>query len=257
MLDDWLEKDKEVLGQIEFTLKPGPLITISWTTIAKDAWDKLCDCFEGKGKAHVVHLLGKVFETEFVNSEPFDDQLNTFLNNVSLINQIKGQDVFDDKLTAIAMINALPDSLETLRTVVSGSPTITTDNVTNRILSDERCRIVSSGVSATAFFAKAAKKAKKGEKSKADNAKKFCTHCNFKGHDVTKCQKLKREQGEGKTSETPTKAKTSKVSAKVAVVDKPNESDSDSDVVQLLKVSHAPSSHGDLQDKWVIDSGAS
>lgn len=256
-LDDWLEKDEEALGQIEFTLKPGPLNTISRTTTAKDAWDKLCDRFEGKGKARVAHLLGKVFKTEFVDSEPFDDQLNAFLNNVSLINQIKGQDVFDDELTAIAMINALPDSLETLRTVLSGSPTITTDDVTNRILSDERRRIVSSGVSATAFFAKAAKKAKKGEKSKADDAKKFCTHCNFKGHDVTECRKLKREQGEGKTSETPTKAKTSKASAKVAVADKPNESDSDSDVVRLLKVSHAPSSHGDLQDKWVIDSGAS
>ena len=28
-LDDWLEKDEEALGQIEFTLKPGPLNTIS------------------------------------------------------------------------------------------------------------------------------------------------------------------------------------------------------------------------------------
>jgi hypothetical protein len=52
---------------------------------------------------------------------------------------------------------------------LSGSPTITTDDVTNQILSNERCRIVSSGIGATAFFARAAKKAKKGEKGKADD----------------------------------------------------------------------------------------
>ena len=255
-LDDWLEKDEEALGQIEFTLKPGPLNTISRTKTAKDAWDKLCDRFEGKGKARVAHLLGDVFKTEFVDSEPLEDQLNAFLNNISLINQIKGLDVFDNELRAIAIINALPDSLETLRTVLSGSSTITTDDVTNRILSDERRRIVSSGIGATAFFARAAKKAKKGEKGKAEDAKKFCTHCNFKGHDITECRKLKREQGEGKANE-PSKAKTPKASAKVAVAEKTDRSDSDSDVVRLLKVSHAPSSHGNLQERWVIDSGAS
>jgi hypothetical protein len=257
-LDDWLDKDEEVLGQIEFTLKPGPLNTISRTTTAKDAWDKLCDRFEGKGKLRVVHLLNEVFHTAFTDSEPFEGQLNLFLNNISLINQIKGQDVFDDELTAIAMINALPDSLETLRTVISSSPTITTDNVTNRILSDERRRIVSSGVGATAFFAKAARKAKKGDKGKSDDAKKHCTHCNIKGHDVTECRKLKREQEEAKTADSSAKAKTSKASAKIAVADDdPDESGSDSSVVRLLKVSHTPSTQGDLQDKWVIDSGAS
>ena len=256
-LDDWLEMDEEALGQMEFTLKPGPLNTISRTTTAKEAWDTLCDRFEGKGKARVAQLLGDVFKTAFVDSEPFENQINLFLNNVSLINQIKGQDMFDDELTAIAMINALPDSLETLRTVLSGSPTITTDDVRNRILSDERRRIVSSGISTTAFFAKAAKKSKKGDKSKSDDAKK-CTHCNFKGHDVTECQKLKKEQEEAKAGDTSnTKAKTSKASAKVAIAESADESGSESGVVRLLKVSHTPSAQGDLQDKWVIDSGAS
>jgi gag-polypeptide of LTR copia-type len=110
-LADWREMDEEVLGQIEFTLKPGPLNTISRTTTAKDAWDALCHRFEGKGKARVANLLGDVFKTVFVDSEPLEDQLNTFLNNISLINQIKGLDVFDDELTAVAMINALPDLL--------------------------------------------------------------------------------------------------------------------------------------------------
>ena len=56
MLDDWKLRDEEVTAQIEFTIKDDPLQTVMDATSAKDAWDRLCDRYEGKGKKRLVHL---------------------------------------------------------------------------------------------------------------------------------------------------------------------------------------------------------
>jgi hypothetical protein len=96
-----------------------------------------------------------------------------------------------------------------------------------------------SGVGTTAYFVKAAKKGKRDDKPNGQKKKK-CTHCKIRGHDASKCQKLKKEKEEAKAkNESANKPKSVDASAKIAVAE--DEPASDSDTVCLFKVSQDPS----------------
>ena len=130
-------------------------------------------------------------------------------------------------------------------------------NIISQILAEENCCIQAAGGDAMAYFAKSLGKAKK----KQDNRKK-CTHCKCKGHNISKCRTLKREQEEkalntssnsassrssgkssGKSSSNTSKSLSCKGkgsnSAKIAAA----ESDSDSgldDTIQVFLACMAP-----------------
>ena len=205
-------------------------------------------------------------------------QINNLLADIQNINELKK--TFDDEITTIALINALPDSLDTLQTILGNANTITSVNVKAQIIEDEQRRIGCSGPNATAFFVKAGNDACKGkqqgkpksdqaDKPKSDHSKQHCSHSNIDSHDVADCRKLKREKakaGDGATK--PSNAKDSsgkaKASAKVALADTSSDDSSDSDSTALsLRKAHAPhTSHKALTDKnldncWILDSGAS
>lgn len=57
-------------------IKDDPLQTVMDATCAKDAWDQLCNCYEGKGKKCLVHLIDKVFHTKFTDIDPLEGQAN-------------------------------------------------------------------------------------------------------------------------------------------------------------------------------------
>ena len=128
-----------------------------------------------------------------------------------------------------------------------------------RLVLDEQRRINASGGTATAYFAKTIKKGKAKGKSDDKAKKKYCTHCKFKGHDVSECRKLKREQ-EAKSGNSTSKAstQTSTPAAKVAAV-------SEEDTVHLYQATATEFVHKtqaqlnskDLQRQWIVDSGAS
>lgn len=96
------------MAQIEFTIQDNPLQTIMDAMSAKDAWDRLCDCYEGKGKKHLARLINMVFHTKFTDTEPLESQMNDMLADIHNINELK--QTFDDEVTAIALINALPSN---------------------------------------------------------------------------------------------------------------------------------------------------
>jgi hypothetical protein len=277
-LDDWKLRDEEATAQIEFTIKDDPLQTVMDATSAKDAWDRLCDRYEGKGKKRLVRLIDKVFHTTFTDTEPLEAQINDLLADIRNINELKK--TFDDEITAIALINALPDSLDTLQTILGNADTITSVNVKAQIIEDEQRRIGRSGSDATAFFVKARNDARKGkqqgkpksdqaDKPKADRSKQHCSHCDIDGHDVADCRKLKREKAKAGDSATkPSDAKDSstkaKASAKVALADTSSDDSSDSDSTapslrkaHALHASHRALTDQNLDDCWILDSGAS
>jgi len=98
-----------------------------------------------------------------------------------------------DQLLVGAIRVKLPESWNTLKTVLAntGGKGQTSKHVISQILAEEHRRIRAAGGDATTYFAKSSSKAKK----KQDNGKK-CTHCKRKGHDVSECRTLKREQEE-------------------------------------------------------------
>ena len=269
LLDDWIVRDEEATAQIEFTIANAPLQTILDATSSKEAWDRLCERYEGKGKKCLVRPIDKVFHTAFTDTEPLEAQINDLLTNIRQINELK--QTFDDEITAIAVINALPASLDTLQTILSNLTSFVPRDIKTQIVEDEQRRIGRSGSDATAFFAKArtdarrskqqAKTAKvdQSDKPKTDRSKQHCTHCDIDGHDVADCRKLKREKA--KAGDSANKDKPEKASAKVAVAE--SESDEDSDtpsskqVVCLLMASDIALSDRKLSSSWILDSGAS
>jgi len=98
----------------------------------------------------------------------------------------------EDKVLAYIIVLKLPDSTATLKTTLSatGASEISTEAVVSQIILDERRRVRASGVGTIAYFDKAAKKGQPA----SDDCEKKCTHCNERGHDVSECRKLKREQ---------------------------------------------------------------
>jgi transposase InsO family protein len=258
-LGEWLTIDEEAQAQIEFTVRDGaPLDTVIAATSAKEAWDLLSERYNGVGNARVGHLMTQVYNTRFTENEPLETQINTLLSCIRTINTLGHP--FDDHLAAISLINALPASLGTLKTLLTDTQaTATTADIKARILRDEQRRIIESGSTAAAFFAKAGKRPQRGErrertveKPSGSTSTKSCAHCKFNGHDILECRKLKRALKEAKDSDP-------KPSAKLAIT---NGEDDDSDTETVLSSTETAramvslSTHEDIGDQWILDSGA-
>jgi hypothetical protein len=253
--------DEEAQGQMEFYLRGEPPDSILESETAKESWDLLCERYhegQGRGKQRIIEIVNEVFHTEFTDTEPLESQLNRFTSQISLINRLKGQKAFDDEFTAMAIINALPESLESLKTVLANNPVLTTRDVKLRIINDERRRITKSGSrNAAAYYAKVNKgKCSDKDKDKGKSDKKRCAHCNFWGHDISECRKLKkeREKEDDKKADATPKSKSKKVSAKIAVADDNGSDNSDTKPIRLYNVSDRRDAN--LRNDWIMDSGA-
>ena len=59
--EDWLSKDQEALAQITLTLKDEPLSWVLYMMTSAEAWKKLSERYEGKGKQSITYLISKLF----------------------------------------------------------------------------------------------------------------------------------------------------------------------------------------------------
>ena len=169
---------------------------------------------------------------------------------------------------------------------------LTSKGVIVQILAEEHRRIREDGGDAKAYYAKSPGKGKGKQNRRKD---KKCSHCERKGHDVSECYTLKREQEEkaskansrsgtpssgkpsGKSSSTKSSSGKASGSAKVTRANASDDSSSDSDEtvqVYMARTASIPSapveptiervyktkaeiSRSNLQNGWLIDSGAS
>ena len=265
---NWDKQNHAAHAQIVLTLKQEPLNVIAHTsTTAKTHWDKLSVCYEGKGEQRMLHLIDEIFQSTLSKSGPLQPQINTILLAASKVTTLGLS--LDDKLIVFAIISSLPSSMATLKKILSNTKPsdMTTENVMSQIVLDKQQRVHESGTSASAFFAKISKKDKGPKDKSADKAKKQCTHCKFRGHNVKECQKLKKEKEEAKevkggTTESPPKL-ASTMTTKVAVANSGDE------IVHLFSAAAAKPSPRDnvvfalqvhpteVNQHWIIDSGAS
>ena len=253
---DWTYKDREACAQITLTLKDEPLKSVLFTSTAKECWDKLSECYEGKGKQKIVYLIDEVFWSMLSKSKPLEPQINALICSANTISNLGL--TLEDKLLAFAIISSLPSSFSTLKTILSTTKTtdLTSEYVKAQVILDEQWCIHESGVGATAYFAKAGKKGKKKGNQQSDGQKKKCMHCKIRGHNVGECHRLKREREEEATkakNDSTSKLKPTDASAKVAVA---KELSSNSDPVWLFMSQGLPA-EGDLQHQWIVDSGVS
>jgi Pol polyprotein/LTR polyprotein gag-polypeptide-like protein/gag-pre-integrase-like protein/integrase-like protein len=200
---EWKNKNREARAQIILSLKDEPLDTIIKAETVAECWEKLLECYEGRGVQRKMQLLDEIFKTTFTDLDPLKPQINSLLQSAHMVWNL-GVRLGDDIITA-ATISALPSSLSTLKTVLANSTKEPSPSeLKAQILADEQHRICKSGIGVTAFFVKTSKKSKESKEKEKEKAKKHCTHCDIRGHDINECWKFKKEQEVDGTAKTQT-----------------------------------------------------
>jgi len=136
---DWYDKDQEALLQIVLLLKVEGQNCMHNATTSKACWDKLTDQYQGEGDQQLIYLLEKLLMSPLVNTEPMQPQVNALTMTVQQMASA-GLPV-DNKLLAFLLILRLPNSYNTLKTVLSSmdSSKATTKGMASQILAKE-CR---------------------------------------------------------------------------------------------------------------------
>jgi len=136
-LEEWLVREREARAQITLMLKDEPLSGVLHTTSAAEAWKKLCERYEGKGKQSIAYLIGELFRGTLSDESPMETQLNVMRQKSFMLKSL-GQ-ALDDSLVAIAMVISLPQSYSTLRTILmSADDKLTVDGVISQVLIEEK-----------------------------------------------------------------------------------------------------------------------
>jgi hypothetical protein len=160
-----------------------------------------------------------------------------------------------------------------LKTILARTDPLTTESVVDQILLDEEQQISDSGSTASTFFAKA-KRGRRDQHEKCEHnscdkpeKKKTCMCCQFNGHNITECRKLKKELEDAKSNSKKdnssskslalVKLKPKKASAKLAIADDNSDnsaSDSSSNTVHVMISLY---DYKDVGNQWIMDSGMS
>ena len=248
--EDWLSKDREALAQITLTLKDEPLSGVLYTTTSAEAWKKLSERYEGKGKQSIAYLISELFQSMLSDDESMETQLNSMRQKANVLKTL-GQPL-EDSLIAIAMVISLPPTYSTLRTILmAADDKLTTDAVINQVLIEEKSRKVSSTHSALAAKTTGQSKGKgKGKVSKEDKGKKSCTYCSKNGHTEDECwAKRAAERSKEKDSASKEQANEKELAAHVATMGSTH--------LPPLRLFMARHTSIPVQRDWVVDSTAS
>ena len=65
--EEWCLKDQEAHTQITLTLKDEPLSGVLYMTTSAEAWRKLSEHYEGKGKQSIAYLISKLFHSTLLD----------------------------------------------------------------------------------------------------------------------------------------------------------------------------------------------
>jgi Reverse transcriptase (RNA-dependent DNA polymerase)/gag-polypeptide of LTR copia-type/GAG-pre-integrase domain len=249
---NWQKLDKEARAQICLTLKDEPLNGVLHVATSKEAWDKLCERYEGKGKQTQAYLIGELFRNTLSDESPLEPQLNMMRHKAHVLSSLGLK--LEDALVAIAIVLSLPESYSTLRTILmSTEDKLLPDSVISQILIEEKSR---KNPAQTALLAHGGKG--KGKDQKGDKSKKKCSYCKKKGHVKEECRRLKsaenKDQKPSASNSSEKEKKDGELTAKVAVMMGEPSSNSES---LCLFVANALTERSGLLTKWIIDSGAS
>jgi hypothetical protein len=249
----WIQADKEAKAQICLTLKDEPLSGVLHVATSKEAWDKLCKRYEGKGKQSMAYIIGELFRNTLSDESPMEPQLIAMRQKSHVLTSLGL--TLEDTLVAIAMVISLPESYSTIRTILmSSEDKLSPDTVVAQVLIEEKSR--NNSTAQTALVAHMGGKGKGSRKDGKDgNQLKKCSYCKKKGHIKDECRKLKAHQESKESKPTDSKSTEKKdgdLAAKVASVDV-----TDQPKAVCLYVAEALAERKSLLSRWIVDSGAS
>jgi hypothetical protein len=190
---DWSRRDQEAHLQLILTLSPAPHDHVLDVTTSKEIWDMLKARYQGSGELRSHYLLERLFTMPLVDSKPMEPQITSIVSIARQLNAINFP-VSDQWLTGMLRVK-LPASWNTLKTMLAhvDDGKLTSKGVIAQILAEEHRHIREDGGDAKAYYVKSSNKGKGKQKRRRD---KQCSHCDRKGHDITECYTLKREQEE-------------------------------------------------------------
>ena len=118
-------------------LKDEPLNGVLHVATSKQAWDKLCKHYEGKGKQTQAYLIGELFWNTFLEESPLEPQLNAMCHKAHVLTSLGLK--LEDALVTIAIVLSLPESYSTLRTILmSTEDKLLLDSIISQILIEEK-----------------------------------------------------------------------------------------------------------------------
>jgi LTR polyprotein gag-polypeptide-like protein len=82
---EWKNKNREARAQIILSLKDKPLDTIIKAETAAECWEKLLECYEGRGVQRKMQLLDEISKTTFTNLDPLEPQINSLLQSARTV----------------------------------------------------------------------------------------------------------------------------------------------------------------------------
>lgn len=261
--DGWVKNERSAKMQITMHVGEEVLRHVMDQPSSVDMWKAILIKFGGKGAQSAANLIYTICRSTLDDDKDMSTQINEFKENARKLANIGYS--LQDAVLAVMLINALPPSYSTVRTVLTTSvvSAITIDSVIETILAEEVTR---KGLNANAFKARVDSKSKQKSKGKgsATGEKPKCTNpkCGKIGHTIQNCwAEGGGAEGKGPKSKSGTKndaktgeSKLNEVKAKVAQIEE----------VSVLfarvgdeSVSLAEKDFRKFSTKdWILDSGA-
>ena len=118
-------------------MKDEPLSGVLHVATSKEAWDKLCERYEGKGKQSMAYLIGELFRNTLSDESSMEPQLIAMWQKSHVLKSLGL--TLEDALVAIAMVISLPKSYSTIRTILmSSEDKLSPDTVVAQVLIEEK-----------------------------------------------------------------------------------------------------------------------
>ena len=256
----WLRKDKSARMAIGITLSDEMLKNVAHTTTALEMWQEICNVHQ---RHTLLNKLAARRDFYTATMKP-GEQMLVYINRVrqmATVLSAMGVDI-DDKEMAMAVLNGLPSSFQTLITALDAigdeDPTFTFDKVRSLLLQEERrAAILKPGSSSTDTAALLSKSGKQ-----FGNNRKKCTHCGRTNHTEPYCWQKYGRPSRSRSNNKPRSSPNLSLAqgnigsmAAVATETEPS-NDEEKEYVCLLSACSDSAKSVQITSTWYIDSAA-
>lgn len=202
--EDWRILDKKVLGIVRLTLSRNVFDHVANEKTTIGLMKTLSDIYE-KPYLNKLYLVRKLIDLKMAEGVPFVEHLNEFNRIINKLSSVKLE--FNKEVTAILLLNSLPDSWERMKIALPlslGTRKLKIEDIIEAAFAEEICR-KHFGVTSTpnsSFKVGGREKSinnepyeGKGNKGRGKDKQKIeCYYCHKLGHIKANCRKLKNEQ---------------------------------------------------------------
>ena len=223
---------EKALSLIVLSIDPSLLYLIGDPTSPIDTWELLENQFQKRTWANKLHLRRKLYSMKLIEGGAVQEHVRNMTEVFNALSAVG--DAVTDEDRVIHLLASLPESFDVLVTALEACPEVPTmDVVVDRLFHEERKLGRDDGERAMTV---------RRQKGKGP----MCYNCKEFGHVKKDCPSFKGRKPESK----PRSKKKHRVNNACS------KEDSDSDNQAGLTVSHAMTLDASLQNKWIIDSGA-